>query len=71
MEKIDFHAVPLKIGVKKKNAEIFKKYWNRYVGPTNLIYTRTDEGRSALIKARIRAFSDTFAEKVKRQDMWK
>ncbi len=66
----DFHAVPLKLGVKKEYAHIFYQAWCRYVGPTELIYTRSSDGRDALIKARMKAFSATYQNSVKRQDRW-
>ena len=66
----DYHAVPIKLGAKKDTAMIFYKAWCRFVCPTELIYTRSDEGRKRLVKAKMRAFSSTFESQVKRQDHW-
>lgn len=66
----DYHAVPMKLGVKKEFAKEFYLAWNKYVCPTELIYTRTAEGRGILVKAKMRAFSSLFSDKVKRQDRW-
>ncbi|MFD2230660.1 DEAD/DEAH box helicase family protein [Alkalimarinus sediminis] len=66
----DYHAVPLKLAVKKELAQIFFKSWCKYVGPSELIYTRSPEGRKRLVKARMKAFSSTFRRDVKRQDRW-
>ncbi len=44
--------------------------WCKYMGPTEMIYTRNDEGRERLVKAKMRAFSAVFASQVKRQDRW-
>ena len=70
MKRDDYHAVPLKLAVKKELAQMFFKSWCKYVGPTELIYTRTAEGRQKLVKARMKAFSSTFKRKIKRQDRW-
>jgi len=70
MKRDDYHAVPLKLGVKKELAQMFFKSWSKYVGPTELIYTRTADGRQRLVKARMKAFSSTFNREIKRQDRW-
>ena len=70
IERDDFHAVPMKLGAKKELAQIFYQAWCRYVGPTELIYTRNEAGRERLVKARMKAFSSTFARDIKRQDRW-
>ncbi|WP_250657841.1 DEAD/DEAH box helicase family protein [Alkalimarinus coralli] len=70
MARNDYHAVPLKLAVKKKFAQIFYQSWCKYVGPTEMIYTRSAEGRKELVKARMKAFSSTFSRKIKRQDRW-
>ncbi len=70
LKRDDYHAVPLKLAVKKEYAQIFYKAWCRYVGPTEMIYTRTNLGRQRLLQAKMRAFSSVFERKVKRQDRW-
>ncbi len=59
----DYHAVPTAIGQKKENAEVFSMLWNKYIGGCHLIYTRTKEGRQALLKARKAAFSSLLSSK--------
>ncbi|AUI85676.1 type III restriction endonuclease subunit R [Vibrio azureus] len=66
----DYHAVPTIIGVKKSSAEIFIEEWSKHVGPAELIYTRNQQGRESLLKARMRAFSSIFAKDIKRIDKW-
>ncbi|KZN38462.1 hypothetical protein N480_12480 [Pseudoalteromonas luteoviolacea S2607] len=66
----DYHAVPNVIGVKKEYAEIFVRAWIKYVGSAELIYTRHAMGRESLLKAKMRAFSSTFAKDMKRVDRW-
>lgn len=70
LKRDDYHAVPLKLAVKKEYAQIFYKAWCRYVGPTEMIYTRTNQGRQRLLQAKMRAFSSVFERKIKRQDRW-
>ena len=66
----DYHAVPTIIGVKKDSAEVFIAAWSKYVGSADLIYTRNHQGRESLLKARMRAFSSTFAKDMRRVDRW-
>ena len=66
----DYHAVPLKLALNKGSAEVFLKNWVHYVGPAELIYTRTAEGRNILAKSRLKAFSSAFAREVRREDQW-
>jgi len=70
LKRDDYHAIPLKLAVKKEYAQIFYKAWCRYVGPTEMIYTRTNLGRQRLLQAKMRAFSSVFERKIKRQDRW-
>ena len=53
----DYHAVPGIIGQKKSYTDIFAGLWNKYIGGCTVIYTRTQEGRQLLLKARKAAFS--------------
>ncbi len=61
----DYHTVPPKLAVKKDLAQMFYKSWCKYVGPTEPIYTRTEEGRKRRLKATMKAFSSTFKQQVK------
>ena len=69
-DREDYHAVPIKFGVKKELATLFYKSWNKNVCLSDLIYTRTPEGRQQLLKAKMKAFSSNFSKQVKRQDRW-
>ena len=66
----DYHAVPMKFAIKKELAQIFYKSWQKNVSLSELIYTRTEDGRKRLLKAKIKSFSSTFKDEVKRQDRW-
>lgn len=46
------HAVPDLLGVNRERAEAFAAAWGRHVGGGELTYTRTEEGRRALLAAR-------------------
>ena len=46
----DYHTVPTALGRNKDLAEYFRKMWSRHVGPADLVYTRTPEGRRFLLE---------------------
>jgi hypothetical protein len=66
----DYHAVPAPLARNKELAEYFKKMWARYVGPTQLVYTRTPEGRSFLLKARAHSMAKSFQRRAERLRSW-
>lgn len=70
MQRRDYHAVPLTLGISKQRAESFYASWCRYLGPSELIYTRQASNRAILASARVRALSALEAREVKRFDRW-
>ncbi len=68
--KSDFHAVPQVLGADKKKAEALYRAWKKRVGPASLIYTRSADGRSFLLRARARAYSTAMAPPGERLDRW-
>jgi superfamily II DNA or RNA helicase len=66
----DYHTVPTPLAKNKELAEYFKKMWVRYVGPTQLVYTRTPEGRSFLLKARAHSMAKSFQRRAERLRSW-
>ena len=68
--RTDYHAVPTMIGQKKECAEYFAKAWNAYVGSSELVYTRTVEGRLTLLQARTKALSSAFRKRTDRISRW-
>lgn len=68
--RYDYHTVPMKFAVKKELAQIFYKSWQRNVCLSELIYTRTKDGRRRLLQAKMKSFSSLFKDEVKRQDRW-
>ncbi|MYR33019.1 DEAD/DEAH box helicase family protein [Nocardiopsis alba] len=43
-----FHAVPSASGRNRKHALAFERAWNRWVGPGEVVHTRSDAGRALL-----------------------
>lgn len=67
----DYHTVPAIIASKKEYAQYFAKMWSWHVGSMKLVYTRTEEGRRLLLKARGNALSSAFQKKAERRTCWK
>lgn len=47
-----YHPVPKALASRRERAESLARHWRRYVGGGDLIYTRSEEGRRVLLKAR-------------------
>ena len=71
MIRKDYHVVPQALGRNKEFAEYFRKMWAKYVGPTELVYTRSIKGRKILLKARGSAMSASFQRRSERVRSWK
>lgn len=69
-QQIDYHAVPTLLGERKESALLFFDAWRRYVGKSDLIYTRNTQGRQVLLRARILAYSSTDTLQTHRLDQW-
>lgn len=67
----DYHSVPEIIGRNKKMAEHFESLWKVNVGSCELIFTRTPEGRSRLLKYRINSLSVQFDNQITHVNQWK
>ena len=61
-EQKDYHAVPAVFARSKKTVELLKEIWEDEVGPCEIIYTRTTNGRKLLLQARQKAFSSINSE---------
>lgn len=66
----DYHAVPDPLGTRKQDAESLQKHWQAIVGPCELIYTRTLEGRQLLHKARLHNLSAEVDSAIKKMERW-
>ncbi|NMO94375.1 DEAD/DEAH box helicase family protein [Paenibacillus lemnae] len=67
----DYYAVPEAIDRRKEDAERFYALWIQRIGPAELIYTRTTEGRKMLLTARLKAMSASFVPKSERISAWR
>jgi hypothetical protein len=67
----DYFAVPDVLARKKEFAEMFAQRWKRLVGPVQLIFTRTPEGRMLLLRARNHSLSGAFQKRAERVSCWK
>jgi len=70
INQIDYFAIPMILSSKKKDVDIFKQLWNKYIDPCDIAYTRNLEGRKLLLKARKIAFSSSKREKSKKLSKW-
>jgi hypothetical protein len=71
MFREDYFAIPDAIARKKEFAEMFTQRWKRLVGPVELVYTRTSEGRKVLLRARNHSLSGVFQKRTERVSCWK
>jgi superfamily II DNA or RNA helicase len=67
----DYFTVPDVLARKKEFAEMFAQRWKRLVGPVELVYTRTPEGRKLLLRARSHSLSAAFQKRAERVSCWK
>jgi len=67
----DYFAVPDVLARKKEFAEMFAQRWKRLVGPIQLVYTRTPEGRKLLLRSRNHSLSGAFQKRAERVSCWK
>jgi superfamily II DNA or RNA helicase len=67
----DYFAVPDVLARKKEFAEFFAQRWKRLVGPVQLVFTRTPEGRKLLLRARNHSLSGAFQKRTERVSCWK
>jgi hypothetical protein len=67
----DYFAVPEILARKKEFAEHFARRWSKLVGPIQLVYTRTPEGRRLLLRARNHSLSGVFRKRTERVSCWK
>nr|ADC36160.1 type III restriction enzyme res subunit family protein [uncultured bacterium 162] len=67
----NYFTVPEIFSRKKEFAEAFAKSWRSRVGPVQLIYTRSPEGRRMLLRARINSLSSAFQKTPERMSCWK
>ncbi len=67
----DYFVVPDLLARKKEFAEKFALCWKKLVGPVQLVFTRTPEGRRLLLRARNHSLSGAFQKRAERVSCWK
>jgi hypothetical protein len=59
-----YYNVPSVLSVNKELATIFHKNWTKYVGNSELVYTKATKGRRILLEARSNSFNYTSDEEI-------
>ncbi len=67
----NYYVVPAIFGKRKKDAQLFHRYWKKHVNNSRLLYTRTVIGRKELLKARLSHVVYQFKEVSKKAITWK
>jgi len=47
-----YHPVPKILASRKERVEMFAKYWAKFVGGGEIVFTRSEQGRAVLLSAR-------------------
>ena len=71
IRQVDFHALPEILARNKPLAEYFCRQWRARVGPCDLIFTRSIEGRKLLLTARARALAAQFEDDTEHVNVWR
>ena len=66
----DYHAVPKALGTNQENAKFLFTRWRKRIGRANLCYTRTQEGRRLLLRARNHSLAAKFQRRADRRLKW-
>lgn len=67
---VDCCSVPVVCGQNKKDAEGFKAYWNKTIGPADIVFTRNAKGRRLLLQARHMALTSMARNNIMRLSVW-
>ncbi|WP_075341316.1 DEAD/DEAH box helicase family protein [Tenacibaculum agarivorans] len=70
LKKEHFFTVPDIFGINKKSASVFKKYWEKHIKKSDLIYTRNIKGRKYLLKAKLQAAKKINTKTTKKHVIW-
>jgi hypothetical protein len=66
----DYFAVPEVFAQKEEFAKFFANRWRRLAGPVRLVYTRSPDGRSLLLRAQVHSLAATFQKRPERVSRW-
>jgi hypothetical protein len=69
-KRVDYHAVPSALGARKEWAQRFARLWWDSVGSSELVFTRTAEGRRTLLRARASSLAAGIQRAVDRRSVW-
>ena len=67
----NFYPVPEAFGKNKKDAQLFYKYWLRFMGMSKLVFTRQPEGRRLLLKAKLLHHTNEMKGSLDDSTVWK
>jgi superfamily II DNA or RNA helicase len=67
----DYYPVPQILGRNKETAQKFQMFWARYIGRSELLYTRSLGGRETLLKARGKDWTADLPKQTERVRTWK
>ncbi|MGG6231912.1 hypothetical protein ACQYZ7_14030 [Tenacibaculum sp. SDUM215027] len=67
----NFFPVPEIFSVRKKECQAFQSCWNKHLGKSKLVYTRTMDGRKLLLKARLFHIHNVNNELTKKNVVWR
>jgi hypothetical protein len=67
----DYHAVPSMASINREFAENFRKRWAYRVGGSKLVFTRSQEGRKMLLKARAESTANLLIRPPERVEVWR
>jgi len=70
INQTDYFTIPALFSSRKSDIEIFRMFWQKYIGTCEIVYTRSQEGRKLLLRARKLAFSQTKREPSKKLSRW-
>ncbi len=66
----EWYAVPQALGTHKTKAETLLKHWRELIGAGELVFTRYDNGRAAILAGRGRSLAHAGAPESIRRDIW-
>lgn len=66
----DYHNVPAIFAARKEDADAFHTLCQRHIGASDLLFTRSAQGRKALLKARANSLAASFQRVVNRRSVW-
>ena len=66
----DYFSIPALLSANRESVKTFQSLWQRYIGPCDIVYTRSLEGRKELLRARRDDLSAGQREYSKRLSKW-